>query len=75
MLGFFFSIKKVNANNVQTSPDHEAPKIKEIEKYNVDFSSVKIEVDEKTKEKDSVLDERSLVQVDSDSLMINVDSD
>uniref|UniRef100_K4CJK3 USP domain-containing protein n=1 Tax=Solanum lycopersicum TaxID=4081 RepID=K4CJK3_SOLLC len=62
MLGFFFSIKKVNANNVQTSPDHEAPKIKEIEKYNVDFSSVKIEVDEKTKEKDSVLDERSLVQ-------------
>ncbi|KAK6782207.1 hypothetical protein RDI58_020003 [Solanum bulbocastanum] len=67
-------MKKVNAKNVQTSPDHEPLKTKEIGKNNVDFSSVKIKVEEKPKEKDSGLNERSPVQVDFDSLFIIVDS-
>ncbi|KAK4724220.1 hypothetical protein R3W88_026999 [Solanum pinnatisectum] len=55
--------------------DREALKTEEIIKNNVDFSLVKIEVEEKSKEKDLGLDERSLVRVEPDSLTISIESD
>ncbi|XP_049399835.1 ubiquitin carboxyl-terminal hydrolase 20-like [Solanum stenotomum] len=66
---------KAIAENLQNSPDREALNTEEIRKNNVDFSLVKIEVEEKSKEKDSGLDERSPVRVEPDSLTISVESD
>ncbi|XP_049372498.1 ubiquitin carboxyl-terminal hydrolase 20-like [Solanum verrucosum] len=66
---------KATAENLQNSPDSEALNTEEIIKNNVDFSLVKIEVEEKSKEKDSGLDERSPVWVEPDSLTISVESD
>uniref|UniRef100_M1DJ86 Ubiquitin carboxyl-terminal hydrolase n=1 Tax=Solanum tuberosum TaxID=4113 RepID=M1DJ86_SOLTU len=68
-------MEKAIAENLQNSPDCEALKTEEIIKNNVDFSLVKIEVEEKLKEKDSGLDERSPVRVEPDSLTISVESD
>ncbi|WMV40544.1 hypothetical protein MTR67_033929 [Solanum verrucosum] len=68
-------MKKINTENGQTSPDHNALKSQEIGKNNVDFSLVKIEVEEESKEKDSSLNEWSPVRVESNSLIISVDSD
>ncbi|KAG5589327.1 hypothetical protein H5410_039841 [Solanum commersonii] len=68
-------MKKINTENGQTSPDHDALKSQEIGKNNVDFSLVKIKVEEESKEKDSSLNEWSPVRVESNSLIISVDSD
>ncbi|XP_049376681.1 ubiquitin carboxyl-terminal hydrolase 9-like [Solanum stenotomum] len=74
LLFSYFSMKKINTENGQTSPDHDALKSQEIGKNNVDFSLVKIEVEEESKEKDSSLNEWSPVRVESNSLIISVDS-
>ncbi|KAG5581091.1 hypothetical protein H5410_051718 [Solanum commersonii] len=66
---------KATAESLQNLPDREALNTKEIIKNNVDFSLVKTEVEEKSKEKDSGLDERSPVRVELDSLTISVESD
>nr|XP_019070651.2 ubiquitin carboxyl-terminal hydrolase 20-like [Solanum lycopersicum] len=65
-------MKKVNLENVQTSPDHDALKSQEIEKNNIDLSLVKIEVEEKNSDLNEY---RSPVRVDSDSMGCIVSSD
>ncbi|TMW95369.1 hypothetical protein EJD97_009004 [Solanum chilense] len=65
-------MKKVNLENVETSPDHDALKSQEIEKNNIDLSLVKTEVEEKNSDLNEY---RSPVRVDSDSMGCIVSSD
>ncbi|XP_027767918.1 ubiquitin carboxyl-terminal hydrolase 20-like [Solanum pennellii] len=68
-------MEKATTENLPNSPDREAQNTKETIKNNLDFSLVKIEVEEKTKQKDSGLDERSPTWGQPDSLTISFESD
>lgn len=68
-------MEKATAENLQNSSDRKAQKTKETIKNNLDFPLVKIEAEEKSKQKDSGLDERSPTWGQPDSLTISFESD